>query len=309
MNLAKEALLFFTVPLCRCGKKPSQQNCWERHGGDTEVNEDAITYFSMMNPYQQNYYPPQQPQQELSGLHASTKVFFAIAIPLIWFIALWLPAYSNGTKGGVCLLFGWSMLFTGNGWAFFAWLANFPFWIGYFMFALSKRKKPHVAVIVLAAISLVFSVGALTVTKIESDISSGVGMEHVESSIGAWTWMFSIAILLVGSVISVTSTAELPMPSFAQQFNQPPANYYQNYPPQAQPYYPPQNYPPQYPQQQYPQPIPPAQIPPPPAQAQENLTKYQPPQNPPPPTDDVFPSEIPTTYVPPTDNPFAPPKE
>lgn len=219
----------------------------------------------MNNPYPQGYYqqpygqfqPPSLPQEpQPSPAAKNTRIIFAILVPLAWVIALFLPAYNDDVPGILCLAMGWSMIFTGNMLAFFAWASNILFWISYFMYVFGNKGK--VVSTVLSGIGLILTLGALTVSEVAKN--EGGMMSPASASIGAYTWIFSYFLLLAGSILFHTlrnNTVEVMPPQIPVQ------DPYAQYPPQQQPVYPP---PPQAPHSnQYPnqQQQPPAHNPPP----------------------------------------------
>jgi hypothetical protein len=221
-----------------------------------------------MNHYPPNYYPQAVPQTASSS---GLKIIFIIIVPMLWLGALWLPAYTNDTRGFVCLIFGWSMVLTGNFLAFLAWMGNFLFWTSFFMLAIGKRKKVLRASSILAGIAFVFSFGALTVSEVSRDYS--LQTEEVGIDIGAWVWIFSNALLVTGAILAAQQAPEIIPVPLAQQPYYPPQNYYGNYPP----------------------PFSQTSVPP----------VYTPPQTIPPINTDPFPSQIPQTYIPPSEDPFS----
>lgn len=169
-----------------------------------------------MNPnFQQGYYqqpygyqppPPKPPQPEIPMAAKTVKITLGIIAPLIWFIALALPAYNQQVYGVFCLAMGWSMIFTGNILAFFAWFSNLPFFIGFFLFVIGNGRKGKIAAIVLASVALVLSFGALTVTRvIGSDDSPDYVredfMKPANPAYGMFVWMASYIVLLVGATV------------------------------------------------------------------------------------------------------------
>lgn len=108
-----------------------------------------------------------------------------------------LPAYNEEVLGVLCLGFGWSMLFTGNFLAFLAWLSWLPFWMSFFFFVIGKRRKT--AALVLDGISLVMSLGALTVSEVAAN--EGGVMHPAHPAYGMFVWMAAHLLLLAGSAI------------------------------------------------------------------------------------------------------------
>ncbi len=131
------------------------------------------------------------------------KKTFIILIPVLWIIALFLPAYifppsaydsKQATYFGYdCLLWGWA----GGGIAFIAWISNLPWLISYILLASKKsaRKKS----IVFAGIAFALSLSALTTTELLRDEAGHTG--QVNASIGAYVWILSMLTLLIGNII------------------------------------------------------------------------------------------------------------
>lgn len=169
-----------------------------------------------MNPnYSQGYYqqpygyqppPPVPPQPKIATGAIAVKITMGILAPLLWFIALALPAYNQHVYGIFCLVMGWSMIFTGNILAFLAWFSNLPFVIGFFLFVIGNGRKGKIAAIVLAAVSLVLSFGALTVTKVvgsdnSPDYVHEDFMKPAYPSYGMFVWMGAYLLLLIGAIV------------------------------------------------------------------------------------------------------------
>lgn len=171
-----------------------------------------------MNPnYGQGYYqqpygyrppPPVPPQPKVSTAASAIKITIGILAPLLWFIALALPAYNEKVYGIFCLVMGWSMIFTGNILAFFAWFSNLPFIISFFLFVIGNGRKGKIAAIVLAGVSLALSFGALTVTKVVGNDGGNVFdnddfMKTAYPSYGMFVWMGAYLILLIGAIVFI----------------------------------------------------------------------------------------------------------
>lgn len=203
------------------------------------MNPNYPQGFYPQQPYgYQPPHPPHPPKQEIPSSARAVKIVFAILAPLLWFIALALPAYNDDVYGALCLVMGWSMLITGNILAFFAWFSNLPFWIGFFMFVIGNGRKGKIAALILAASGLMLSMGALTVSEVALNEGGSMSEAHVSS--GMFVWMFAYVLVLVGSilflVLNKNRNENPPMP--------PPPN-----PPAPDPYNP---YPPVDPYAQYP---------------------------------------------------------
>lgn len=82
--------------------------------------------------------------------------------------------------------------------AFIAWLANFTFFI---CIIINLLNRAHRAGVVLGAISFVFSLCSLTVTKLLID--EGGREDSVIPAAGAYLWIFSMLVILVASLIPV----------------------------------------------------------------------------------------------------------
>lgn len=195
------------------------------------------------NYYSRPYYAPSlpPPKPDLPSPAKTVKIIFSILPPLIWVIALLLPAYTPNVPGVLCAAMGWSMLVTGNFLAFLAWFANLPFWTGYFLFVIGNQRKK--AALILSAGAFVLSLGALTVSEVARN--EGGMMDAASPSFGMAVWMSSMLLLALGSflfnVLRGSPEQQLQKNSVPPQY--PPA---QNYPPQFPP----------SPQQQYPPPPP-----------------------------------------------------
>lgn len=158
-------------------------------------------------------YPPQSfPEfiQHQPDPNASTrklvKWICGGAAALFWIVALFLPAYSDGTPGVLCVLFGWSMLLSGNTLAFIAWFGNLPFWIGYFMFIFGKRKAIFLVAILMGSCAFLFSFGALTVSEVAQN--EGGSMTDVSPAAATYVWMISGVLLIAGSAINLVKGAK-----------------------------------------------------------------------------------------------------
>jgi uncharacterized membrane protein len=128
------------------------------------------------------------------------KWIFGGGATALWMLALALPAYSDGTPGVVCLLFGWAMVFD-NTFAFLAWFSNLPLIIGALMLFFGKRKKVVVSAAILCAASTLLSFGAFTVTALE-EASTGI-LQVVHASGAAYLWVFSHVLMLIGAVLCI----------------------------------------------------------------------------------------------------------
>jgi hypothetical protein len=186
--------------------------------------------------------PPPRQKQPNTG-----KTIFTILIPAIWSIALICPAYSDKTFGVTCFALGWTMLFT-NILAFLAWLANIPFVVAYFMFAVTRRKTTLLVAMILSVFAFIFSFGAFTVSEIMEN--EGGGKSPVGVYYGTFVWMSSLLLLVIGTTLRyVLYKEETPYRQVVQQHNP----YYRQFPQQPYPpQYPPPNYQQQYPPQQNP---------------------------------------------------------
>lgn len=129
----------------------------------------------------------------------NVRLIFGIAIPLIWTAALFFPAYSDGTPGLMCFVMGWTMLFSGNLVAFGAWFSNLPFWISYFLLMFGRRSGAYTAALILAAIALMLSFGALSVTEVMQNEAGFVKTVH--PSLSVYVWLLANILLTTGVVI------------------------------------------------------------------------------------------------------------
>lgn len=122
-----------------------------------------------------------------------------IGAAFLWVIALFLPAYSDGTPGIACFLFGWLMLFDGHTFAFLAWFGNLPFCIAFFMFLFATRKKGIRNAAFFAGVGFLFAFGAFTITEIANG-ETGV-ISQVDAVSGAYVWTLSHLVLLSGTAL------------------------------------------------------------------------------------------------------------
>ncbi len=141
----------------------------------------------------QAYYPDWQ------GRRATKSIFTAVAGGL-WLIALALPAYTDDTPGLGALIFGWMLLFDGSTLGFIAWLGNFPFAVGLFMFMIGRRPGVIQASMILSIIAMVFSFGAFTV----DEVPTYGGSSNVSPYLGCYTWAIANMIFMIGTIIYMT---------------------------------------------------------------------------------------------------------
>jgi hypothetical protein len=188
-----------------------------------------------MDSYNQQYGQQQIPSPTESAVITKTlKTVLLIFVIVTWLLALPLKAYNGGEidiEGYLCLLFGWASIIA-NGFGFFAWLANLPFFIAFFMFAFSRKKPAAKAAFILSSIAFVLSLNALFVSELPT--ASHRSSDHVSVSFGAFIWIFSMAVL--------TLVTFLNMKFFREEIKkkpQPPINYHNYY---QQPFPPPQSY-------------------------------------------------------------------
>jgi hypothetical protein len=142
------------------------------------------------------------------------KKVFIFLVPILWAIALFLPAYifpaGDGSSakesmlGIWCFVFGWFALFT-NPLAFLAWLANIPFWKTYFEFVSGAPIKK--GMVVFAAAALLLSLSALAITELANN-EGGVS-NSAYPSIGAFVWIASMLTLLVGLLVVKRSQGQI----------------------------------------------------------------------------------------------------
>ena len=131
------------------------------------------------------------------------KKIFIYLIPFLWIVALFLPAYifppsyhDNKEvmyRGFMCLIFGWA---DGHVTIFGAWFANIPFLISYLMF-LSKNPIKKFSVL-LSAFAFCLSLLALTINTLILDEAGNTSATY--PSIGAFVWIGSILLLLIGNI-------------------------------------------------------------------------------------------------------------
>lgn len=152
--------------------------------------------------YPQNYpgyYPPPLPQKDPEASTRRTiKLVFGICAVCFWAIALALPAFSDGTPGILCFIFGWTCIFT-NFFAFVAWLGNIPFIIALFLFFFGKARGTFIAALILSSIAVLFSFGAVTISEIATNEAGS--MHPVSASYGTFVWMISEILLMCGAII------------------------------------------------------------------------------------------------------------
>lgn len=146
-----------------------------------------ITYFYCVN------LPP------VNGNTSVLRWIFGIAVPFFWITALFFPAYSDGTPGIMCFAMGWTMIFSGNLFAFGAWFSNLPFWISYFLVMFSRRSGALNASMVLAVIALMLSFGSLTVTEVMQNEAGFV--QAVHPSVSVYIWLTANVLLGAGAVM------------------------------------------------------------------------------------------------------------
>lgn len=127
------------------------------------------------------------------------KWFLGIAAALLWGIALFLPAYSDGTPGIACFLFGWSMLFDGHTFAFLAWFGNLPFCIAFFMFLFATRRSGIRNAAIFAGVGFLFAFGAFTITEITHGETGTIS--QVDAVSGTYVWLLSHLVLLGGTAM------------------------------------------------------------------------------------------------------------
>ena len=169
-----------------------------------------------MNPhYPQGYYqqpygyhnplPPVPPPPAAPPAATAVKITIAVLAPLLWFIALALPAYNEKVYGIFCLVMGWSMIITGNLLAFLAWFSNLIFWTSFFFFAIGNGRKGKLTDLILASISMLLALGALSVTKVVGDdgdlFNDQDFMKPAHPAYGMYVWMFSYLLIIIGSAI------------------------------------------------------------------------------------------------------------
>lgn len=130
---------------------------------------------------------------------ANVRWIFGIAVPLIWTAALFFPAYSDGTPGIMCFAMGWTMVFTGNLFAFGAWFSNLPFWISFFLLMFGRRQRAHSAALILAVLATLLSFGAFSVTEVMLNEAGFV--KSVHPSLAVYIWLSANILLTAGAVV------------------------------------------------------------------------------------------------------------
>lgn len=222
-----------------------------------------------MNPnYPQGYYQqpygyrnplPVPPRPTVPPAATAVKITIAVLAPLLWFIALALPAYNEKVYGIFCLAMGWSMIITGNLLAFFAWFSNLIFWTSFFFLAIGNGRKGKLTSLVLASLSLLLALGALSVTKVVGDdgdlFNDQDFMKPAHPAYGMFVWMFSYLLIIVGSGIYLllrnsrnNSGLADGLPPMPQQNSNPypPIDPYTQFPSEFPPEFPPAELPPGY---------------------------------------------------------------
>lgn len=126
------------------------------------------------------------------------KWIFGAGSILLWLIAAGLPAFSDGTAGATAAAFGWAMLFDGNTLAFLAWLGNLPWLIALIMLFSGTREKILWRAVILSAVAVLFSFGALTVVKLATN--EGGATHEAHPTTGTFIWMLSEIVLLCGCI-------------------------------------------------------------------------------------------------------------
>lgn len=133
---------------------------------------------------------------------AVKKILVLVSV-LFYLISLFSLAYvgsqsDNSWYGFMCLGFGWMSLIL-NPPAFFAWLANFPFFVNVFMVLFSKRTWSRIVTFIIAIFTLLLAVGALDVTELMRD--EGGHTEPATFGTGLYLWIFSIIIIVVAAAL------------------------------------------------------------------------------------------------------------
>jgi hypothetical protein len=125
---------------------------------------------------------------------ALTLLCYSMALILPGLVAREPNSYGyTSSLGYVCLLFGWITIFGGLGY-FFPWLANLFYLPGLLLWLLPTRSPRW------GAIFPVIGLGLATLTfRIETIMVNEAGHRvAVQPGIGAWLWMASFALLLLG---------------------------------------------------------------------------------------------------------------
>jgi len=143
---------------------------------------------------------------DISSVRTRNKLIFGLSAVVLWIIALFLPAYSDGTPGIACFLFGWTMAFDGHSFALIAWLGNLPFCIALILLLVAKRWSRIVSATLLGALAFLLSFGALTITEITNGETGAVNEAHATA--GAYLWMLSLFLVFAGALLTMKNGFE-----------------------------------------------------------------------------------------------------
>ncbi|MDQ3110061.1 MAG: hypothetical protein M3R17_09215 [Bacteroidota bacterium] len=187
-----------------------------------------------MNPYNQPYV---QPERESVVITKTLRTALLLFVIVIYLVTLPLDAYLGATdvEGYLCLVLGWAMIVV-NVFGFLDWLANLPFVIALFIFALSRKKPAAIVSFVLSFIAFALSLCALLLSDLPISPHSSSG--PVSISFGVFAWIFSMATLTLITFLNMKFHKEEikkkphAVLNYQQYYQQP---YQQNYPP-APPY-------------------------------------------------------------------------
>ncbi|MBP9095041.1 MAG: hypothetical protein KBG21_00440 [Ignavibacteria bacterium] len=133
---------------------------------------------------------------------AVKKILVLVSI-FFYLISLFSPAYiglqsDNSWNGFMCLGFGW-MALVWNPIGFFAWLANFPYFVNVVMVLISKKIWSRIATSIIGAVSLFLALGAFDVTYLMRD--EGGNTELADYGAGLYLWIFSMIIMVVAAAL------------------------------------------------------------------------------------------------------------
>ncbi|MBS1493415.1 MAG: hypothetical protein JST55_07890 [Bacteroidetes bacterium] len=133
----------------------------------------------------------------------SAKKILVLVSIFFYLISIFSPAYigmqsDNSWNGFMCLGFGW-MALVFNPSAFFAWLANFPYYVNVVMVLFSKRTWSRVVTSIIAVVTVSLALGAFDVTELMRD--EGGHTELAAYGLGLYLWFFSILIMVVAAAL------------------------------------------------------------------------------------------------------------
>jgi len=135
----------------------------------------------------------------MPSLKKSLVIFSFLLYLISCFSAAYNGVQSDSSFSGIlCLGFGWmALIWNLNG--FFAWLANFPYFINVVMVLFSKRTWSRLMTTILAVVSFCLSIGAFDVTEIVRD--EGGHSEPASYGAGLYLWVLSMFVLLIAAAL------------------------------------------------------------------------------------------------------------